>query len=203
LSPEAACRLYQCFLEDILEEAARLPGMELALAYAPAGAGDFFRKLAPGVRLIPQEGRDLGERMSRAFAWGFGAGFEIVLLRGSDTPDLPGAIMMEAREKLATGQAEVVLGPSLDGGYYLIGLKALHPELFAGPAWSTGTVLADTLRQAQNLSLDVHLLPYWRDIDTHEDLVKFLEQPHPPSQPGWRSDRTTRELLAAAGKVQG
>ena len=200
LRPEDACRLYHCFIEDILEGMTRLPGMELALAYAPADAHDFFRPLAPApVRLVPQEGLDLGERQARAFAWGFAGGFETILLRGCDTPDLPGALLLEAQEKFATGRAEVVLGPSLDGGYYLIGLKALYPELFAGLSWSTDTVLTDTLNRALKLSLRVHLLPYWQDIDTYANLLDFLKRPHPPDQPGWRSDRTARELLAAIG----
>ena len=200
LRPEDACRLYHCFIEDILEGMARLPGMELALAYAPAGAHDFFRHLAPApVRLVPQNGPDLGERQARAFAWGFAGGFDNILLRGCDTPDLPGAILLEAQEKLASARAEVVLGPSLDGGYYLIGLKALYPELFEGLSWSTDTVLTDTLNRARKLSLSVHLLPYWQDIDTYTDLVDFLKQPHPPRRQGWRSDRTARELLAAVG----
>lgn len=200
LRPEDACRLYHCFIEDILEGMTRLPGMELALAYAPTGAHDFFRHLAPApVRLVPQDGPDLGERQARAFAWGFAGGFETILLRGCDTPDLPGAILLEAQEKLASARAEVVLGPSLDGGYYLIGLKALYPELFEGLSWSTDAVLTDTLNRALKLSLSVHLLPYWQDIDTYADLVDFLKQPHPPRRQGWRSDRTARELLAAIG----
>ncbi len=198
LRPEAACRLYHCFLEDILEEVTRLPGMEMALAYAPADAGNFFRKLAPAaMRLIPQEGQNLGERLAGAFDWGFAAGFQTILLRGSDTPDLPGAFILEAREKLAAGPAQVVLGPSLDGGYYLIGLKAPCPDLFAGLAWSTDAILAQTLSRALELTLEVHLLPCWPDIDTYADLVNFLKQPHPAPQCGWRSDRTARELLTA------
>lgn len=202
LRPAEACRLYGSFLEDIVEETARLPGMDLALAHTPAGSGEAFRPLVPAaVRLFPQAGRGLGERMARAFAWGFAAGFETVLLRGSDTPDLPGAVLSEAWEQLAAGPAAVVLGPSRDGGYYLMGLKAPHPELFQGIPWSTGAVLNDTLSRAQDLALKVHLLPAWTDIDTYADLVVFLKLPHPPPQPGWRSDRTAREVLAAMDKT--
>jgi hypothetical protein len=200
LSPEMACRLYQCFLEDIIEETARVPGMEPALAYTPAGAQGFFQGLAPpGLRLVAQEGQNLGERQARAFAWGFAWGFEAVLVRGSDTPDLPGDIMLEAREKLRAGPAQVVLGPSPDGGYYLIGLKTLYPRLFEGLCWSSESVLADTLSRCQELNLQVHLLPTWRDIDTYADLLEFLRPPPSPHQPGWRSSRMARELVAATG----
>lgn len=200
LSPEMACRLYHCFLEDIIEETVRLRGMEIAVAYSPASARGFFQGLVPPrIRLVAQEGRDLGERQAHAFAWGFDAGYDVVLLRGSDTPDLPGDILLEALEKLTAGPAQVVLGPSRDGGYYLIGLKGLHPRLFDGLTWSTGSVLADTLSRAQELDLKVHLLPYWQDIDTYADLVDLLTRPHPPHRPGWRSVRKAMELVAAAG----
>ncbi len=196
LNPEIACRLYHGFLEDILEESAQLPGLESAIFYAPAAGRGFFQKLAPaGVRLAPQEGRDLGERMARAVARGFAAGFSRVLLRGSDTPDLPGAILLEAKEILEADQAEVVLGPASDGGYYLVGLKTLYPELFQGLPWSGSMVLAETLRRARRLSLRVHLLNSWPDIDTYADLLRFLQTPHPPPRPGWRSHRLARELL--------
>jgi rSAM/selenodomain-associated transferase 1 len=196
LSPEDAARLYQGFLDDTLAEMERLPELTLALAYAPAGARSFFQDLVPpGVSLFPQEGEDLGERMARAFAWGFDAGCDLVLLRGSDTPDLPGAVVLEAATVLGQGLAQVALGPSLDGGYYLMGLKALHPELFRELAWSGATVLADTLERARRLSLPVHLLPGWRDIDNFRDLAAFLERPHPAPGPGWRSDLLARAFL--------
>ena len=82
--------------------------------------------------------------MARALARGFGAGCGPVMLRGSDVPDLPAAVVSEAREVLAAGRAQVVLGPSPDGGYYLVGLSAPQPALFQGPDWSSSTVLRDT-----------------------------------------------------------
>ena len=95
--------------------------------------------------LFPQEGSDLGERMARACARGFAAGYSPVLLRGSDIPDLPAAVVSEAREVLAAGHFQVVLGPATDGGYYLVGLTEPQPHLFQGPAWSSNTVLKYTL----------------------------------------------------------
>ncbi len=196
LSPGEACRLYGAFLADVLEETARIPGLECALAYASAGAGECFRDLAPGVRQFPQEGRDLGERLVRAFAWGAAAGFQNVLIRGSDSPDLPGSLLLEARRRLASGPTQVVLGPSPDGGYYLVGLKDPQPQLFAGITWSSRAVLAETLSRARGLSLKVHLLRCWQDIDDYAGLLAFLKKPHPAPRPGWRSDRIGRELVA-------
>jgi rSAM/selenodomain-associated transferase 1 len=196
LAPQEAARLYGAFLSDTLAEMGGLPGLSLALAYAPAAARTFFEGLVPPeVSLFPQEGTDLGERMARAFAWAFGNGFGTVLLRGSDTPDLPGALVLEAAAVLNAGTAQVVLGPSLDGGYYLVGLTAPHPELFGGIAWSGPGVLAETLARARRRSLTVQLLPGWRDLDDIGDLAAFLSHPHPAPGPGWRSDLLARRFL--------
>ena len=196
LSPEAAAQLYHCFLQDILDEMARVAEVRLAVAFSPPTAQVFFRGLAPpGTELFPQEGADLGERMARAFARSFAGGFGPVLLRGSDVPDLPAAVMLEATAVLAAGQAQVVLGPATDGGYHLVGLTEPQPALFQGPAWSSSTVLTDTLRLARQLGLRVHLLPPWADIDTYDNLRTFLNRPRPAPQPGWRSCEQARRLL--------
>jgi hypothetical protein len=200
LSPEEAAQLYHSFLQDILEEMARVPAVRLALAFSPPGAEGFFQNQAfSGADLFPQEGADLGERMIRAFTRSFDEGFGPVLLRGSDVPDLTAAVVSEAREVLAAGQAEVALGPCPDGGYYLVGLSEPQPQLFQGPAWSSGTVLTDTLRLASQWGLRVHLLPSWTDIDTSADLQAFLQRPRPAPEPGWRSFQEARRLLGNQG----
>jgi uncharacterized protein len=197
LSPEAAAQLNHCFIQDILDEMARVPKVRLAVAFSPPTAHGFFRRLAPpGTNLFPQEGADLGERMARAFARSFESGFGPVLLRGGDIPDLPAAVVSEAQAVLMGRQAQVVLGPALDGGYYLVGLSEPQPALFQGPAWSSSTVLTDTLRLARHLGLRVHLLPPWPDIDTYDDLITFLHRAGPAPQPGWRSREQAQKLLA-------
>jgi hypothetical protein len=137
--------------------------------------------------------------MVRAFARSFAAGFGPVLLRGSDVPDLPAAVVSEAAAVLTAGQAQVVLGPCPDGGYYLVGLSSPQPALFRGPAWSSSTVLKDTLHLARQLGLRVHLLPPWLDIDTYDNLQTFRDRPRPAPQPGWRSHELARRLL---GRLQ-
>jgi rSAM/selenodomain-associated transferase 1 len=196
LSPEETAQLYHSFLQDIMEEMARVPQVQLAVAFSPPGARGFFQNLSPpGTELFPQEGADLGERMARAFARSFAAGFNPVVLRGGDVPDLPAAVVSEAKEVLAAGRAQVVLGPSPDGGYHLIGLRRPQLPLFQGPAWSSSTVLSDTVSLARQLALTVHLLPPWPDIDTFDNLRTFLRQDRPAPQPGWRSLRKARALL--------
>jgi uncharacterized protein len=199
LSPQEAAQLYHSFCLDILEEMAQVPAVRLAVAFSPSGAQLLFRRLTPpGTDLFPQEGADLGERMAQAFARSFAAGFGPVILMGSDVPDLPVALVSEAREVLAAGQAQVVLGPCPDGGYYLVGLTEPQPRLFQGPTWSSSTVLTDTLSLARQLGLRVHLLPPWADIDTCDDLRTFLNLPHPAPQPGWRTCEQARRLLGLA-----
>jgi hypothetical protein len=196
LSPEAAAQLYHCFIEDILDEMARVPEMGLAVAFSPPTARDFFRRLAPPETILfPQEGDDLGERMAQAFTRGFAAGFGPILLRGGDVPDLPAAVVSEAAAVLTAGQAQVVMGPATDGGYHLVGLTEPQPGLFQGPAWSSSTVLTDTLSLARQLGLRVHLLPPWPDIDTFDNLRTFVQRARPAPQPGWRSGEQGLRLL--------
>ncbi|MEW6659662.1 MAG: TIGR04282 family arsenosugar biosynthesis glycosyltransferase [Thermodesulfobacteriota bacterium] len=197
LAGEVAARLYQCFLEDILEEMARVPGLNLALAYTPDTARDFFQELTPaGFSLFPQADADLGERLAQAFDQGFAGGFKTVLVRNSDSPDLPGKLVLAAAQALESKQADLVLGPSPDGGYYLVGLQARRPELFQEMAWSTPGVLPETLSRAARLSLAVHLLPHWPDIDTLADLQAFLKRRPLPGAPGRRTHLYAQKLLA-------
>lgn len=196
LSPEEAAELYQCFLLDVLEEMQRLTDVALALAYTPVDARPFFQELvSPQMRLVPQTGSDLGERLSAACHWALSSGFRAVMIRNSDSPDLPRELVMQAGELLRNDQAQVVLGPAPDGGYYLVGLTVPPGDFFQGIAWSTDTVLDETLDRVRGRGLSVHLLPPWIDIDSFLDLQRFAQRSLLPGQPGWRSYRKARELL--------
>ncbi len=181
-------------MHDIVDLMAGLPGVDLALAYSPHTAREFFRAISPSSQIFPQEGSGLGERLAAAFGWGFHRGYTSVLIRNSDSPDLPAALVLEAAERLAARNVDMVLGPSPDGGYYLVGLRRPWPDLFAGVAWSTSRTLADTRVRAARLGLTVDLLPAWPDIDTWADLKDFARRELAPSAPGWRSHRLAREL---------
>jgi rSAM/selenodomain-associated transferase 1 len=111
---------------------------------------------------------DLGCRMASAFQTSFVAGINAVVLIGTDCPDLKAQLIAEAFQALC--QHDLVLGPALDGGYYLIGLRRLIPELFTGIPWSTAEVLPQTLKIAQRLELAVAQLPLLSDVDRPEDL---------------------------------
>ena len=188
LTPDEAASLHGSVVLDMLERS-RLPtptlplqggrdgrGLDRFVACAPSPDHVFFKILEErhGVRLIAQIGDDLGARMARAFADVFALGYRQVLVVGTDLPTLPGSVFGEAVTLLAAH--DVVLGPALDGGYYLIGLRKPSPELFAGIPWSTDRVLPLTQQKAAALRLSTALLPVRRDIDTIDDLVALIEE---------------------------
>lgn len=123
---------------------------------------------APGYRKRAQEGDGLGERMSAAFKTLLAEGYEKVLIIGSDCYQLNTFIINQAIASL--DQYDTVLGPTFDGGYYLLGMKQIIPELFAGKTWSTDTVAQDTMRDLKTLNLSCYLLPKLHDVDEAEDL---------------------------------
>lgn len=113
---------------------------------------------------------DLGQRMKSAFQTAFAAGMEGVAIVGTDCPDLDVKIMAQAFEQL--NGHDLVLGPAMDGGYYLIGLRRVIPELFMGINWGTSEVREKTVAIAISLGLSVAFLPLLADIDRPEDLAK-------------------------------
>jgi len=174
LTPQEAADLYRCFLQDRIKTIQTLKGVELALAYTPADAEDIFVPLSGnGLRLFPQKGKDLGERLNNIFLEKLAEGFDAVSIIDSDSPDLPVAAIQEAFERLMSDQTDVVFGPCNDGGYYLVGTRKPHPELLFDIPWSTAAVLENTLEKARKLRVRAQLLPWWNDLDTIEDLVRF------------------------------
>ena len=118
-----------------------------------------------------QSGSDLGSRMHNAFSELFGLGYENIIIIGSDLLDLNQNIIEEAFQKL--NQHDVVIGPSKDGGYYLLGMKKIYESVFKNKTWGTETVLEDTLNDLQNCN--VELLEELNDIDTFEDMKHYKE----------------------------
>ncbi len=174
-----ASELYRCFVLDTLARSSEL-SVDVMLAAAEADQVEALRSLAqeacPRAEIIVQTGSDLGERMSGAFQEALGRGYPGAVLIGTDAPSLPFDRVDRALSLLRHGnlqrgrQYEAVLGPCLDGGYYLIGLRAPMPQLFQHMVWGTRSVLVDTLRRAQSLKASVSLLEPWYDVDTPEDL---------------------------------
>jgi rSAM/selenodomain-associated transferase 1 len=165
--------LYRAFLADSLEKICSVEGVDrfVEVASAPESGFFFAWENDPRIRRIGvQEGRDLGERMRRAFEKYFAAGYETVVLVGSDSPSLPRAYIEEAFRV----SAGLTLGPSTDGGYYLIGMAGSLAEVFDGVPWGTGVVLDETLARVRTRGIGLHLLPVWYDVDQPADL-RFLK----------------------------
>jgi rSAM/selenodomain-associated transferase 1 len=169
---ESAAQFYHCLLLDTLALMARLDVVDHTLAYTPDSARAYFERLVPnGFRLVPQRGNDLGERLANALAHHFDQGYQRAVIMNSDGPTLPQAYLEEAFSALDA--ADVTLGLSHDGGYYLIGMKRLHSNLFRGIDWSTDQVVAQTLASCRRLGLTVHQLPAWYDVDVEADLERL------------------------------
>lgn len=180
LTQEQAADLYRALLLDQLEHLSGLTVAHLYLVYTPEGAGPLMKQLAPpNFHCFAQRGGDLGERMYAAFIDLWRRGHRNVVLIGSDLPALPLTILETAFELLAVSAGQVVLGPSRDGGYYLVGMNQPTPEIFQDMTWSHDQVLAQTTDKLGKLGLQPALLPEWFDLDSVEDLkyVQSLSEP--------------------------
>lgn len=127
-----------------------------------------------GYEQRPQAAGDLGQRMHTAFAAAFAAGAKAAVIIGTDCPELSTPLLQQAFERLKTH--DVVAGPAHDGGYYLLGMRQMVPDFFLNKTWSTETVLADTLADAQRMGLAVALLPPLSDVDNAEDLAAWQQR---------------------------
>jgi rSAM/selenodomain-associated transferase 1 len=167
---EEAAAIYRAMAEACLEEMRALePGTRCRIAFDPPGAEAAMRAwLGRETALAPQRGADLGARMLHAFREAFAGGSRRVVVIGTDCPDLRSEHVREAMRHLETKDA--VLGPSEDGGYYLIGLRRPHGCLFEHMPWSTGEVLQRTRETLRGTGLTWAELETLRDVDDENDL---------------------------------
>jgi len=175
IGDDFAVELYRNFVMDSLAMLKR-SGIPFIVCFHPADKLEAFRAwLGPQCEYVPQRGSDLGERLKNGFMDIFSKGFCGAMAIGSDSPDLPEEIVIEAREALELHDA--VIGPSTDGGYYLIGFKSdtFLPKAFEGIAWSTDAVFVETVDRLRDAALDVLVLPPWSDVDTFDDLVDLCK----------------------------
>jgi rSAM/selenodomain-associated transferase 1 len=166
VGPDRALAIYRDLAERVL--AAIPAGFEVELRYTPDSAGSEVTGWArPGWQLAPQGEGDLGARLQRAADDAWARGARRVLVIGTDSPEITGRDLHDARSALESH--DVVLGPALDGGYWLIGLRQPLPGIFHGIPWSTAEVLATTVSAAQAAGRTVHRLRPLGDIDTEAD----------------------------------
>ena len=176
LSYAEAAELARALLLDQLESLTTFRGARLFIAFTPEKAAGFFEDfISLGFTCFSQRGQSLGERMSHAFEHLFAGAFESVILIGSDLPTLPAKFFHQAYAWLKKS-ADIGLGPSADGGDYLIGRNRMIPAIFDDIAWSSADVLSQTIQKLADLGLKHELLSEWYDIDTANDLERLQSQ---------------------------
>jgi rSAM/selenodomain-associated transferase 1 len=185
LTPQEAAELNTCFLRDIaatLGRVAREENAQEVAVYTPFGTEKYFGEILPAeFELLTQRGDALGERLIFATEDLFALGFEAICLINSDSPTVPPRVFAQAIQILSTQEDQIVLGPSEDGGYYLIGLNKMQSALFENIRWSTDRVLDQTRARAQDNGLKVHLLPPWYDVDNGSALRQLCRDLFAPN----------------------
>jgi uncharacterized protein len=166
-SPEWAAKVADAFLRDTVARLAQVDA-ERFLVYHPPEGREYFTALAGNrYQLLPQEGGDLGRRMEQFILGQLQGGAQRVVIVGADSPTLPPEWIEQAFQELA--KADLVLGPAMDGGYYLLGCAGVPPPIFDQISWGSERVLSETMdRLSPHCRLA--LLPPWYDVDTVVDL---------------------------------
>lgn len=174
VTPENAARLNTAFLHDIADNlvaAAADASLAAYMAFGPPGEERFFDFLPPSIGLFKAWRPTFGETLEGAIRRTLAFGHSAACVLNADSPTLPTSILVEAAGCLAASGDDVVLGPSTDGGYYLLGMKQVHARLFEDITWSTEHVARQTLERAREIGLRVHLLPEWYDVDDAASLA--------------------------------
>lgn len=171
-SPEEAAELYEALLKDTLALAGGLEGIQMAVAISPPESLGYFEQIAPpGTLMLQVQGVTIGVCLEQSLRALLNLGYQKVLALNTDGPSLPREYLLQAVHLLDAH--DLVLGPSEDGGYYLVGIKKRHPTIFENIPWSTGAVLARTLEQAEKLRLRAALTPPWYDVDSPADAKRL------------------------------
>ena len=168
--------LYRLFVLDILETLKKTR-YSIIICYYPSKSYEFFIQwLGNDYTYLPQQGTSLGEKMQQVFYDGFSLGYQQLLLIGSDIPDIPQCLVEDS--SLQLDSHDVVIGPSIDGGYYLIGCKysGFEPGIFRDIPWSTSQVFAETIKRLITFNKKTYVLPPWQDVDTKNDLLALYNR---------------------------
>jgi len=172
ITPTEAAELYKAFIADIICNTHKLKCERVTIAYTPSNAEATFHSICgQSVNYLPQKGHNLGERMKNAFMHSFDKGSQRTVIIGTDSPTLPLSYIRDAFDALK--EVPVTIGPTFDGGYYLIGLSEQNAVIFDGVDWSTSRVFSQTLTRIQAINKQLYVLPPWYDVDTSDNL-EFL-----------------------------
>jgi rSAM/selenodomain-associated transferase 1 len=179
LRPEETAALNIAFLRDTaaaIEESCRHTSACGIGVFTPLGEAGVYENVLPtSFGLVPQRGEGFGERLKLALRDLLELGFASACLIDSDSPTLPAEIFRDAVELLGRAGDRMVIGPSFDGGYYLIGLKQRHRAVFERIDWSTERVFEQTIVRASEINLPVEQLPTWYDVDDRVMLRRLCD----------------------------
>jgi uncharacterized protein len=196
LSETAASALAACFAQDVVRSAGRVAD-NLLIAYTPSDGRSLLEALLPGNFLwFEQQGEDLGARLENAGVHAAALGFTPLIFIGADSPTLPPPFIATAIEWLTAEESDIVLGPTEDGGYYLLGLRRPECGLFQDIAWSASQTYEQTAQNAARLGLRLLQLPPWYDVDTPSDLLRLRAELSSDDAARLRAPATCRWLLA-------
>ena len=171
-SPEMCVKLYKAFLKDTLKLARTTKCLNRVLAYESSmPEPKYLKTIAPDFLFYKQDGGNLGGKMHHAFKFARRMDCNKTVIIGSDSPNLPIKCIKGAYRRLDV--SDIVIGPSYDGGYYLIGLKKPCKEIFKGVKWSSKAVLEDTVKNARKIGKKVSILKKWYDVDDSAGLVRL------------------------------
>ena len=177
LSGAEAASLAACFAKDWVANARRVVG-QVIVAYAPSDGRPALEKLLPHDDLLwhEQHGEDLGARLETAARYAASQDFSPIIITGADSPTLPTSFIETAIDSLATNKSDIVLCPTDDGGYCLVGLRRITDSLFQNIQWSTPLAYGQTAENAARLKMRSLALPRWYDVDTFADLLRLRDE---------------------------
>ena len=206
LTLEESLLIYQAMVEDLINQLDSTAFCDVKLFFSPPDAENEIKMwLGLNHELYPQKGADLGERMFEAMADIFKEGYKKVVLISSDATAIDTTTLVRAFSNL--DDYDIVLGPNVDGGYYLIGSKKLQPLLFKEIVWNTNFVLEHTIKKARKLKLDVMQLEIKSNIEAYDDLVElwhYLKRRNVPGKFNYKSETyNVLKKLFAKEKVLG
>ena len=191
LPVQAVTELYRCLLNDTISLAQTLPHLEVAIMCPASDVEDMTRAVGKAVQVIPQTGSGLAAALDSVFIQFASSGQPGVIALNSDSPHLPASVLESAFDVLE--DCDLVVGPTQDGGYYLVGARATHPGLFTGDKMGTTSAFDSLLARARATGLSVELTEPFYDIDEAADLGRLAEELN--RTPG-KAPRTAEWLLA-------
>ncbi|HAS80105.1 MAG TPA: glycosyltransferase, partial [Fusobacteriaceae bacterium] len=173
LTKKECADLHRSFLKDIFTLGT---DRDRYLSYGDDGPVKIIEDILPcDIKIFPQEGEDLGEKMKNIFIHLFTLGYEKVILFGADIPEITDVDIEDALKKLE--DRDLVFGPTLDGGYYLVGMKKLHEIVFNNKIkWGTPSVFEETINLIKQKGIDIDLIDIHEDIDTKDDLINLYKR---------------------------